>query len=198
MPSRFSTAAIALVAVVLIFTGWITWRAKSLEQNLDTNTRSMALLNKAAPDFHLSSLDGRTISLADYRGKKKVVVVFWASWNNGSHAVMPPLGSFAKMARTPDADFDIVTISVDDDKKAVESFVRESKLELPVLLDPSQAVTKAFGVRSIPALMLIDTGGKVTFGRVGFNQGTFFELAQQLGVTYRGMEFGAPNGRRRN
>ena len=32
-----------------------------------------------APDFTLSSLDGRRVSLSDYRGKK-VIVFMWASW----------------------------------------------------------------------------------------------------------------------
>ena len=32
-----------------------------------------------APDFSLRSLDGRQVSLADYRGKK-VIVFMWASW----------------------------------------------------------------------------------------------------------------------
>ena len=32
-----------------------------------------------APDFTLRSLDGRDVSLSDYRGKK-VVVFMWASW----------------------------------------------------------------------------------------------------------------------
>ncbi len=36
-------------------------------------------LDKAVPDFTLTSLDGESVSLSDYRGRK-VIVFMWASW----------------------------------------------------------------------------------------------------------------------
>ena len=33
-----------------------------------------------APDFTLAALDGRDITLSDYRGKKKVILVFYRGW----------------------------------------------------------------------------------------------------------------------
>ncbi len=34
----------------------------------------------AAPDFALPALDGRTVSLADYRGRQPVLLVFYRGW----------------------------------------------------------------------------------------------------------------------
>src|SRR5271165_6995988 len=86
-PVRPSSIAVFAVVALAGFTAWITRQAKALEQDLDVSSQKIALLDKPAPDFRLTSLDGRGVSLADYRGKK-LVLVFWASWNNGSHPAM--------------------------------------------------------------------------------------------------------------
>jgi hypothetical protein len=112
---------------------------------------------------------------------------------------MASLGLFYRNNRTADANFDLVAISVGDDRKAVQDFVTQNKVTFPVLLDGSEATAKAFQVRSIPAVAVIDAGGKVTWGFVGFTQRLTFDLARELGVTnVRGMEFGGPSGSRRN
>src|ERR1035438_8219247 len=88
MPMRPSSVAVLAVLGLAGFTAWITRQAKALERDLDENSQKIALLDKPAPDFRLTSLDGRTVSLADYRGKKKLVLIFWATWNNSSHPEM--------------------------------------------------------------------------------------------------------------
>jgi len=198
MPARLSHAAVPAIVALAAFTVWITWRAKALELDLGGNSTKLALVGKQAPDFRLPALDGRTVSLSDYRGKK-LAVVFWASWNNGSHPAMASLVLFYRNNHTADANFDMVAISVGDDRKAAQDFVTQNKVPFPVLLDPGEASAKAFQVRSIPAVAVIDANGKVTWGFVGFTQRLVFDLARELGVTnFRGMEFGGPNGGRRN
>src|ERR1017187_3883423 len=198
MSTRLSPAAALAIVAVAAFTVWITWRAKAFELDLGANSTRLALVGKQAPDFHLPALDGRTVSLSDFPGRK-LAVVFWASWNNGSHPAMASLGPFYRNNRPADANFDIVAISVGDDRKAVQDFVTQNKVTMPVLLDGSEATAKAFQVRSIPAVAVIDGNGKVTWGSVGYTQRWGFDLARELGVTnFRGMEFGGPNGGRRN
>jgi peroxiredoxin len=198
MPTRLSPAAALAIVALAAFTVWITWRAKALELDLGVNSQKLALTGRQAPDFHLPALDGRTVSLSDFHGRK-VAVVFWASWNNGSHPAMASLGLFYRNNRPADANFDIIAISVGDDRKAVQDFVTQNRVTFPVLLDGSEATAKAFHVRSIPAAVVIDANGKVTWGSVGFTQRLAFDLARELGVTnFRGMEFGGPNGGRRN
>jgi peroxiredoxin len=198
MPTRLSPAAALAIVALAAFTVWIGWRAKALERDLDGNATKLALVGRQAPDFHLPALDGRTVSLSDFHGRK-VAVVFWASWNNGSHPAMASLGLFYRNNRPADANFDMVAISVGDDRKAVQGFVTQNKVTIPVLLDGSEATAKAFQVRRIPAVAVIDANGKVTWGFVGFTQGLPFDLSRELGVTnFRGMEYGGPNGGRRN
>jgi len=194
---RPSSAAIVAGVVLVGFTVWITHQAKVLERDLDVNSQKIALLDKPAPDFSLTAADGRTVSLADYRGKKKLVLVFWATWNNGSHPEMLMLGVMYQRFRTPDSDFDIVGIAVDDDSAAVKQFAADSKLPFPTILDRNRAVTNAYQIRSLPTALLIDTDGKVAYGSVGFTQARQNEFARRLGLRpgdFR-MEMGAPRGR---
>jgi peroxiredoxin len=187
-----------VIVALAAFTVWITWRAKGLERDLDGNATKLALVGKQAPDFHLPALDGRTVSLSDFHGKK-LAVVFCASWNNGSHPAVASLGLFYRNNRPADANWDMIAISVGDERKAAQDFITQSKVIFPVLLDASEATAKAFQVRSIPAVAVIDGNGKVTWGFVGFTQRLTFDMARELGVTnFRGMEFGGPNGGRRN
>jgi len=194
---RPSSAAIVAGVLLAGFTVWITRQAKVLERDLDVNSQRIALLDKPAPDFSLTSSDGRTVSMADYRGKKKLVLVFWATWNNVSHPEMLMLGQMYQRVRTPDSDFDIVAIAVDDDRAAVRQFAADSKLPFPTILDRNREAANAYRIRSLPTALLIDTGGKVTYGIVGFTQAGQNEFARRLGLSpgdFR-MEMGAPRGR---
>jgi peroxiredoxin len=195
-----SASALAIVALAG-FSAWITRQAKTLEQDLDTSSQKIALLDKPAPDFRLTALDGRTVSLSDYRGRKKLLLIFWASWNNASHPAMFSWGAIYQNARTPGSDFDVVGISIDDDRAAAQAFVSQGKTPFPVLWDDRRSLTNAYQIRSIPTALLIDTGGKVEFGAVGFGErGRNGDLMRRLGI--RGgdfrMEMRAPNAGRGN
>ncbi len=197
MPSRPTVAGALAIAALAVFTVWITWRAKAVERGLDRDARNITLAGKPAPDFSLSSLDGHTVALADFRGKQKVVVTFWASWCGPCRAEMPVLESLYQRGHKPGADFEIVAISIDDDRPSAAAFAAQMKMPFPVLLDPTQKAAAAFDVESIPTLFVIDTGGKVVMGKAGFDPGTEMILAQQLGIPPR-MLPGAPNAGRGN
>lgn len=194
---RPSSAAIVAGVILAGFTVWITRQAKALEKDLDSTSQKISLLDKAAPDFHLSTYDGRTVSLSDYRGKKKLALIFWATWNNGSHPQMLMLAQTYQRIHTADSDYDVVAIAVDDDPAAVKQFATDSKITFPIVLDHDRAVTNAYQIRSVPTALVIDTDGKVTWGGVGFARDRQAEFAGKLGLSpgaFR-LEMGAPRGR---
>jgi peroxiredoxin len=181
-PRRHVGAAVA-IASLAVFTVWITWRAKQLEKGSSTSDQAIAVLNKQAPDFSLPSSDGRTISARDYRGKK-LVLIFWASWCRPCRLELPLLRSFYDRAHKPEADFEMLAISLDEFRESAEAAAKQAKLPFPVLFDSSQKTAGAYGVHSIPALMIIDKRGQVTHGEFGFNSTTQFSLATQLGIDF--------------
>ncbi|MGO9009772.1 MAG: TlpA family protein disulfide reductase [Bryobacteraceae bacterium] len=182
MRARPSPSAVAALAALAAFTVWITWRAKAIETRLSGHAgQATALDGKPAPDFRLAALDGRTLSPADFRGKK-LVVSFWASWCGPCRMELPALAKFYRQTHKSDADYEIVSINIDDDRAAAQAAATELKVPFPVLLDPTSKTSRTYGVDAIPTLFVIDKDGKVLHGQVGFAPGFEIILAQQLGI----------------
>jgi len=178
IPAKVIFGAILLAA----FTVFITWRAYRVELELQRQEEQPAIVDRQAPEFSASALDGRTVSLADFRGQKKVVVVFWASWCGPCRLEMPSLVNFYKTYHKDSSDFEVLAVSIDEDPKEVTRFASAQKLNFPVLLDPQQRVADSYEVEGIPTMFVIDKNGKIIYGRAGFDAAMQFGLMYQLGI----------------
>lgn len=179
---RLSVKAVLCVVVLAVFTILITWRARVLETILERESAQPALVNKPAPDFSAATLDGRTVSLADFRGQKKVVVSFWASWCGPCRREMPDLIQFYKSHHDASSDFEILAVSIDEDTKDASDFAAAQKLIFPVLLDPKHKMADAYEVDSIPTMLIIDKEGKITYGHIGYDMSMQYSLTRELGI----------------
>ena len=180
--STFSAARVLALLCLAVLTVVITWRARTLETTLERESEEPALVDKLAPDFSASTLDGRTVSLADFRGKKKVVVSFWASWCGPCQLEMPGLTRFYHDNHTPSSDFEILAISIDEDFKDASDFASAQKINIPVLLDSKQKIARSYDVDAIPALFVVDKDGKVIYGHVGYDFALEYRLRSELGI----------------
>jgi peroxiredoxin len=194
MRSRLSPAAIIALVLLAGFTVFITWRAKKLEAALRDRVDQPELINKAAPSFELEALDGQKVALADYHGRKKLVLSFWASWCGPCKAEMPTLRQFYQSHRKDADKFELLAISIDDEQRDAERFATEMKLPFPVLWDAKGLAREAYSVDAIPALFIINESGKVTYAHVGFDAALQFALAQQLGFKPTPTDGGADDG----
>jgi peroxiredoxin len=190
---RSRPSALSLVAILFLaaFTIFITWRAKSLEAALRDRGEQSELINKPAPTFELPALDGRQITLADYHGKKKLVLSFWASWCGPCRMEMPVLRQFYQQHRKQSDSFEVLAISIDDERPPADAFATEMKLPFPVLLDLTNKTARAYQVDAIPVLFVIDENGKVIYGHTGFDAGMEYVLAHHLGLTNKPGDGGA-------
>ena len=182
---RLSAPVILGVVVLAIVTVLLTWRASLLESRLEEEREQPELVSKTAPDFSASTLDGRTVTLADFRGQKKVVVAFWASWCGPCRLEMPNLIQFYKNNHSDSSDFEILAVSIDENPNEAQNFASAMKLNFPVLIDPRQRMANAFGVEGIPTMFVIDKAGKVVYGRAGFDGTMEVRLANALGITLK-------------
>ncbi len=188
---RPSLKTMAVVITLAIFTILITWRAHVLEKTLERESEQPALVDQVAPAFSASTLDGRTVSLSDFRGQKNVVVSFWASWCGPCRMEMPGLVKFYQTHHNATSDFEILAVSIDEDPKDAQDFAEAQKLNLPVLLDPKSTVADAYQVDGIPTMFVIDKQGKITYGHSGFDMGMEYQLMRELGIKEKGPVEGA-------
>jgi cytochrome c biogenesis protein CcmG/thiol:disulfide interchange protein DsbE len=194
MRLKLSPVAIVAIALLAAFTVFITWRAKTLESALRDRDEQPQLINKAAPAFDLPALDGQRVALADYHGKKKLVVSFWASWCGPCKMEMPVLREFYERQKKNSDKFELLAISIDDERAPAERFASEMKLPFPVLLDLRGQAANAYGVEAIPSLFIIDENGKVIYGHTGFDASLEIVLAHHLGLKAAPRNGGADDG----
>jgi len=130
-------------------------------------TPSLALLKEpmdVAP-FTVTDLDGKTISMADLKGKV-VLVNFWATWCPPCRAEIPDLVKLQEKYRDK-----LVVLGISEDEDAspqeVKAFGAEQKMNYPiVMLTPE--LSKIFkGVSALPTTFVIDPEGKIRQRHVG-------------------------------
>jgi peroxiredoxin len=176
-----SALAILLIAALAVFTVFITGRARKLETRLMQPTN----VQTQAPNFWAAAPDGRTVSLSDFRGKQKLVVVFWASWCQPCHLELASLNYFYQQHHTASSDFEILAISEDTDTAAATGYATSHKLHFPILFDPSERVADSFEYKGLPTIYVVDKAGTITYAHVGFNGDVSLkqtDLARALGV----------------
>ena len=113
--------------------------------------------NLPAPDFTFPGLDGKKVSLSDYKGKV-VLVNIWATWCPPCVDEMPSMEKlYNKFKRQ---NFEILAVSIDEPGlKAVAPFMRKFNLTFPALIDSKGAINAVYGVTGVPESFIIDKQG---------------------------------------
>ncbi len=127
-------------------------------------------LGRRAPDFTLPDLASKPVRLADFQGKKAVLINFWATWCPPCREEMPTLERLSRSRR--DA-IEVLGVNVEPGSPAkVRAFVRELGVSFPILLDPDLAVGKLYRVRGLPTSFIVDREGIVRFREIGYRDWT--------------------------
>lgn len=122
----------------------------------------MGWIGQVLPDFPPTvDLEGKPISLADYRGKV-LLLDFWAVWCGPCIGEMPNVKEVYE--KYHDRGFDVIGISLDTDEAVLREFIKENQLPWRQIFDGEEwsgPLAEKYGVRSIPAPFLLDREGKV-------------------------------------
>lgn len=119
---------------------------------------------QALPDISFVALDGKVVSLSDYRGKV-ILLNFWATWCPPCKAEMPSIQRLSdKLAGT---DFTVLAISVSETRSTVETFLVNNPYTFPIFLDESGQTSAGFVGRGIPTTYVVDKEGRAIAGIIG-------------------------------
>lgn len=114
-----------------------------------------------APDFELKTLEGKTVHLSDYVGKK-VILNFWATWCPHCKEEMPHMQKVYEEYKNQDVEILAVNVTnKDKGKESVAQFVKKQGLTFEVLLDEEGYASSTYQVLTLPTTYMIDTKGNM-------------------------------------
>ena len=117
------------------------------------------LVGKIVPDFSAIDLDGRPISLQQYRGKV-VLLDFWAVWCGPCITEMPNVKRVYNTYR--DRGFDIIGVSLDTDEARLRNYLKKNNIRWRQIFSGQKwrsPLAQRHHIRSIPAPWLISRDG---------------------------------------
>lgn len=113
-------------------------------------------------DIAVTSVEGKSITLNDYVGKKPVYLKFWATWCQDCIKQMPHLQQSYETFGNK-IEVLAVNIGVNDSAEAIAATQKEFSLTMPIAIDDSGKLAQAFNLVGTPFHILIDMKGNVVF-----------------------------------
>lgn len=108
----------------------------------------------AATKLELGSLKGHP-----------VILDFWATWCGPCQAEAPIVNTIAQ--RYKDKGLAVVGVNTSDEDGLAERFARKKGLRFPIVYDEGNSIAKAYGVSTLPTLVVISKTGRVVAIRHG-------------------------------
>jgi len=133
-------------------------------------------IGQPAPPFILSDIDGREISLDEFKGKI-VLLDFWATWCSPCQMTMPVV---EKLSKEYPNDMVLLAVNLQEPKGVVEKYAFEQALISQILLDEQGTVSAAYGAKAIPMQFLIDRSGIVRHIQTGYNSRMASQMRAQI------------------
>jgi thiol-disulfide isomerase/thioredoxin len=134
-------------------------------ENIGTAITKGPLINESAPDFTLETLDGKTVTLSQFKGKK-VFINFWASWCPPCRDEMPEIEQFSNQ----NSDIVVLAVNLRNTEKsdqAVHNYINENEYTFPVLLDQKGEVGNNYKILTLPTSYFINTNGVIQYKFIG-------------------------------
>jgi peroxiredoxin len=180
---RYIQVGLILVLALLVAGGVNALQGRS---DLDVSVGNTANLEidpspgSLAPDFTLTTINGDSVSLNQYRGKT-VLVNFWATWCGPCRIEMPAIQSRFEQFR--DEGLVVLAVDFDESQEVVAAFRDEFDLTFELLLDPGAEVQRLYRNRSYPTSFFIDPQGVIQVQHIGvMTEGQLDNYLEQLGL----------------
>lgn len=121
-------------------------------------------VGELAPDFQLTTLDGKDVRLHQLRGKA-VVLNFWGSWCEPCRTEMPALTDIYTQYKQK--GLVVIGINIAETDVAASQFVEQYGLNFPIWMDRDRDVVDLYKIGPIPSTYFIDPKGKIVHIKEG-------------------------------
>ncbi len=120
-----------------------------------------------APEFSLPDIDGKLVSLADFRDKT-VLIVFWSTWCSRCSEEL----TFLRDAFGTRHDVAVLLVNQDSEKMVPRERILELRdrlsLPFPIIVDSGLMLWDRFGITALPTSVVVGTDGRVVYAEPNF------------------------------
>ncbi len=128
------------------------------------------LLGEKAIPFSLKNLQGQLVSTVDYVGQKPTMILFWSALCPHCQRELPRVQAYLDKNPGKMNVISVTRFTNDDHKTRTHGFVKEKNIRFPVLVDDG-VVNDKYSVSGIPAWVLVDTNGNISYAATGEKEG---------------------------
>jgi len=126
-------------------------------------------VGETPPAVTLENLNGDSVALSQWIGKKPVIVEFWATWCPICAELLPRMEA-AKRKFGDRAEFLVVAVAVNQSKNTVRRHLEKHPMPFTFLWDGNGAAVRAFQAPSTSYIAVLDATGRVVYTGVGEDQ----------------------------
>jgi len=138
---------IAILILIVAVVQW--WQARGMPKGV-------------APPLAGASLTNAPMALQNHRGKP-VLVHFWATWCPICRLEEGSISSIAE-------DYVVIAVATTSGTASeIQQYLQENDLQMPVLMDESGDLARAWDVRGVPASFIVDSQGNIDYATVGYS-----------------------------
>lgn len=149
---------IVLIIAAVVISVMLIFGVQKARHN-SSQTASSKLQGQMAPEFELTSLDGKTVKLSDFRGKA-VLLNFWATWCEPCKIEMPWFVDLQN--KYGPQGFQVLGIAMDDaSPKDIAEFAHKLGVNYPIVIGKEKVGDDYGGVQYLPSTFYVGRDGKI-------------------------------------
>ena len=186
---------LVMISILAFLSYFLLFSQQKISESQKQALNKVLLDINKAPDFTLKSIKDSVYVLSELNGSV-ILINFWATWCGPCRMEIPEFNELQK--EYGDKGFKILGISVSDNKKQLQNFVKSVHVEYDLLYGSTKEMNKIMkdygGVYSVPSSFLVDRKGDIVWSYPGavlkdYDPQTFsafvYEIEKSLSDTIR-------------
>jgi len=164
---------LTFVLVLLTF----TVQAQIPVKEIPADYGYLVKIGQQVPDFSMTTTDGKTIKIADLKGKV-IMLQFTASWCGVCRKEMPHIETDIWNKYKNDKNFALYGIDLDEPVEKVKEFAKQIPVTYPLALDPKGGIFYRFAEKGagVTRNVIIDKTGKIVYMTRLYKEEEFAEM----------------------